>query len=163
MTLFPSACKSRHVLCGAPRTSSSGEEEQKSSSHVDETLHQGRHYALRRGLQNVLNIFSRNISASDGPFYLSLGTYRRKETEGTAVLDVNFSLHQLLFIALPPSCLRPKCQVRCFSGIMTEEALETQYQPSKFLKLRTAYVGNACVEIQWSFLSIVFPLGCLHE
>ena len=56
----------------------------------------------------------------------------------------------------PPSApfysyLRPKCQVRCFCGYLTEEALESQYQPSKFLRLRMAYVGTTCVEIQWSF------------
>ena len=43
-------------LLRSPRTSVS--EEEKKSFHVDETLHQGRRYALRRGLQIVRNIFN---------------------------------------------------------------------------------------------------------
>jgi len=47
------------------------------------------------------------------------------------------------------SCLRSKCQVRYFCGYLTKEAFETQYQPSKFLRLRIAYVGTTCVEFSF--------------
>ena len=130
----------------------------KKSFHLDETLHQGRQYAVRRGLQIVCNVFSRSISASDGP---SLFRWGHNEGRKQKV--------QLYWMYIfPPSapfysCLRPKCQVRCFCGYLAKEALETQHQPSKFLRLRVTYVGTTCVEIQWSFLSIVLPLGCSQE
>ena len=46
------------------------------------------------------------------------------------------------------SCLRPKCQVRCFCGYLTEEALETQTQPSKFLTLEP---------LVWRYSGVFFP------
>jgi hypothetical protein len=50
-----------------------------------------------------------------------------------------------------------------FCGFFLEEVLETQYQCSKFLRARKAYVEAACIKIQLAFLLIGLPQKCSNE
>jgi hypothetical protein len=56
-----------------------------------------------------------------------------------------------------------KVKLAFFCGFLLEEVLETQYQSSKFLRVRKAYVGAACVKIQRAFLPTGLSQECSNE